>query len=244
MLIDAGGLSTTAAFDIGDRVVAPVLRDRGIRRLDAFVLTHGDPDHVGGAPSIVREFRPRQVLEGIPVLRLERLTALRLETEASGARWGSAFRGDRLVRDGIAIAVRHPEPPDWERPRVRNDDSVVLELLWRDASIVLTGDIGEAVEPAIAAALGVARLRVLKVPHHGSRTSSSLPLVRSFRPDVAVVSAGRRNNFGHPTPGVLQRYRDVGAAIFRTDQDGAVTISTDGHSLDVSTFTGRTLSVR
>jgi competence protein ComEC len=127
---------------------------------------------------------------------------------------------------------------------VRNDDSIVLELRWRDVSVLLTGDIGRAVEQTLAATILPARLRVMKVPHHGSLTSSTAEFVNAMRPQIAVVSAGRANHFGHPVPEVLERYRAVGAEVFRTDQDGAVTISTDGVSVDVHTFTGRQLSLR
>ena len=243
MLVDAGGLTASSSFDIGDRVIAPVLRGTGIRDLDYVVLTHGDPDHIGGAPSIVREFRPREVWEGIPVPRLEPLMALRLESEVAGAHWANVYSGDRISVDGVEIAVRHPMPADWERQKVRNDDSIVLEVRWHEVSILLTGDIGKAVERTIASAIPSSPLRVLKVPHHGSLTSSSPEFLRAIRPEIAVFSAGRANHFGHPAREVLQRYRDIGAAIFRTDQDGAVSLDTDGHSIEIHTFTGRRLSL-
>jgi competence protein ComEC len=135
MLVDAGGLGGSSGFDIGDRVVAPVLRERGIRRLDYVVLTHGDPDHMGGAAAIVREFGPREVWEGIPVPRFEPLTALRVDAEAAGAHWRNVYRGDRLSIDGVDIEAAHPSPADWERQKVRNDDSIVLEVRWRDLSV-------------------------------------------------------------------------------------------------------------
>jgi competence protein ComEC len=82
------------------------------------------------------------------------------------------------------------------------------------------------------------------VPHHGSLTSSSRPFVDRLAPRVAIVSAGRNNTFGHPAPDVLKRYHEIGAQIFRTDQDGAVLVDTDGYSVDVRTFTGRRIRVR
>jgi competence protein ComEC len=236
LLVDAGGLAAGPAFDIGDRVVAPVIRDAGFRRIDYLALTHGDPDHVGGAGAIVREFRPREVWEGIPVPRAEALTRLRGAAQASGTRWANVYAGSRVVVDGVDVTARHPRPADWERQKVRNDDSIVLELRWYDVSIVLTGDIGRAVEREIAPQFNPARLRVVKVPHHGSLTSSSADFVAALRPTVAIVSAGRNNRFGHPVPEVLDRYRAAGAAVFRTDQDGAVTVDTDGWSLAVRTF--------
>lgn len=240
LLVDAGGLTSRSTLDVGDRVVAPVLRAAGIRRLDVVALTHGDPDHVGGAPSVIREFKPGSVWEGVPVPPFEPLRALRAEAAAAGARWWNVKAGDALRLDGVDLFVRHPPPPDWERQRVRNDDSIVLELRWQDVSIFLTGDIGSAVERALLGVVPAAPIRVVKVPHHGSLTSSAPEFVRALAPAVAVVSAGRSNPFGHPAPDVLRRYREAGAEIFRTDRDGAVTVDTDGRAIHVRGFTGRT----
>ena len=243
MLVDAGGLGTSSTFDIGDRVVGPALRALGVRRLDYLALSHGDPDHIGGARTVLREFRPREIWEGIPVPQFEPLAVLRREAQSLGLRWSNVFDGDRFTLDGVEVAVRHPMPAEWERPRVRNDDSLVLEVRWHDVSLLLTGDIGAATEARLARTRPSGQIRVLKVPHHGSLTSSSVEFLRAVRPVIAVVSAGRDNRFGHPAPEVLARYHDAGAAMFRTDQDGAVRIDTDGHSIDVHTFGGRALSM-
>jgi competence protein ComEC len=243
LLVDAGGLSSAGSFDIGDRVVAPVIRDAGFRRIDRLALTHGDPDHIGGAGSILREFRPREVWEGIPVPRFAPLTVLRVATETAGARWANVYRNDRVNVDGVDVIARHPLPADWERQKVRNDDSIVLELRWREVSVLLTGDIGKAVEPGIASAVPPARLRVIKIPHHGSLTSSTVAFVNALQPQIAIASAGRANHFGHPVPEVLERYKAIGAETFRTDQDGAVAMTTDGNTINVRTFNGRTLGV-
>ncbi len=241
MLVDAGGLSQRSRFDIGDRVVAPVLRTHGLHRLDFLVVTHGDPDHIGGATSIVREFRPREIWEGIPVPPFEPLRDLRAESVAVGSRWSNVKAGDRRQVDGVDVAILHPDTPDWERQRVRNDDSIVLELRWRDISVLLTGDVGQAVERTQLTSIPASLIRVVKIPHHGSLTSSSVEFVRGLSPTVSVVSAGRSNHFGHPVSAVLERYRDAGAEVFRTDRDGAVTIETDGRSLEVHSFLGRRL---
>jgi competence protein ComEC len=244
LLVDAGGLRGTTSFDIGDRVVAPVLRDQGVYRLDAMVVTHGDHDHAGGALALLREFRPRDLWEGIPVPALQTLRDLRTEALATGARWVNVQSGDLVSLGEVQIAVKHPRPADWERQAVRNDDSIVLEVLWRDVSIVLTGDIGRDVEHEIAQLFAPSALRVVKVPHHGSLTSSSREFISALAPRAAIFSVGRSNNFGHPAPEVIDRYRQAGAQIFRTDQDGAVTVDTDGHSLDVRTFTGQRVFVK
>ena len=246
MLVDAGGLSAapsspgaaprSPSFDIGDRVVAPVIRDSAFYRVDYLVLTHGDPDHIGGAPAILQEFRPREAWEGIPVPRSELLTRLRLAAQASGAKWANVYAGDHLFVDDVDVVARAPARAEWERQKVRNDDSIVLDLRWRDVSVLLTGDIGKDVERGLERSIPPARLRVMKVPHHGSATSSTEAFVKAMQPTVAVVSAGRANHFGHPVAEVMQRYGAVGAEIFRTDRDGAVTVDTDGRTLSVRTF--------
>ncbi len=239
LLVDAGGLSGNASFDVGDRVVAPVLRRDGLGRLGALVLTHGDADHIGGAEAVLTEFRPREVWEGIPVPRLAPLQNLQSIAHRIGTPWRTVQPGDRVQVGEVDVMVRHPMPPDWERQDVRNDDSIVLELVWRDVSIWLTGDIGRDTEQLLLPAVRASRLRIVKVPHHGSLTSSSAPFVRALGARIAVVSVGRSNTFGHPVPTVLERYRQAGASIFRTDQDGAVTVTTDGSVVDVETVSGR-----
>jgi competence protein ComEC len=243
LLVDSGGLASGGSFDIGDRVVAPVLRRQNLRRLGTLALTHGDADHLGGAGAIVREFRPWDVWEGVPVPPFVPLQTLSATARLASSRWTTLQAGDHLSIDDVSVVAHHPEPPDWERQDVRNDDSIVLELRWRDVSVVLTGDIGRAVEERIAARFAPAPLRVLKVPHHGSATSSSESFLRALSPPVAVISVGRGNPYGHPVPVVLQRYQNIGTEIFRTDRDGAIELTSDGYSAQFATFTGRRLSL-
>jgi competence protein ComEC len=238
LLVDAGGLGFASAFDIGDRVVAPAIRHAGFRRLDRLVISHGDPDHAGGALAIVRDFHPKEIWEGIPVPRSVPLTTLREAAQMQGADWKNVAAGYGVTEDDVHVEVRHPAPPDWERQRVRNDDSLVLEVRWGDVSIWLTGDIGREVEQTLTSAGPPAPLTVVKIPHHGSLSSSSMPFVEALRPQIAVASVGRSNHFGHPVPEVVGRYESVGAEVFRTDRDGAVSIETDGRTLVARTFTG------
>ena len=113
-----------------------------------------------------------------------------------------------MEADGeLRVRVLHPPSPDWERRRVRNDDSVVLEIVYRDVALLLTGDISSEIEREILPQLTHAPIRILKVAHHGSRTSSSLELLSEWRPQWALISAGRGNTFGHPAPEVLQTTR-------------------------------------
>lgn len=241
--IDAGGL-VSATFDIGGRVIAPSLWALGVRRIDYMSVTHGDVDHIGGAASLFRDFKPFEVWEGVPVPPHVTTRELRTLADGAGTVWRTLQPADRVSFGEVELVVHHPPHPDWERQRVRNDDSEVLEIRYGGVSFVFTGDIGRNVERAIAPNFARAPVRVLKVPHHGSATSSSQVFLDALRPDIAVISAGRGNPFGHPVPAVVERYRNIGTAIYRTDQDGAVTLETDGTTLRVRTFTGRILTLR
>jgi competence protein ComEC len=236
ILVDAGGLGGMTRFDVGERVIAPALWHLGVRRLDILAVTHSDADHVGGAGAVLEMFRPREVWEGVPLPRDSELAALAAAADVHGLGWRTVQSGD-LLRDG-AVVVRawHPPPPDWERQRVRNDDSLVLEIRYGDVSIVLPGDIGTVVEESLAQAMPAAPVRILKAAHHGSATSSGMRFLAALRPTIALISCGRGNRFGHPSPAVLSRYREIGAAIYRTDEHGAITIDTDGKSIAVVPF--------
>jgi competence protein ComEC len=145
-------------------------------------------------------------------------------------------RGEADAGDDLRVRVLHPPPPDWERRRVRNDDSVVVEIVYRDVAVLLTGDVSEQIEREILPQLTYAKTRILKVAHHGSRTSSSIELLSEWQPQFALISAGRGNTFGHPTQDVLRRLEANHAVVFRTDRDGQITLETDGHQIDFETF--------
>jgi competence protein ComEC len=240
--IDAGGLPGST-FDIGSRVVSPAFWSLGVRQLDYMSITHGDEDHIGGAASVFRDFHPFEVWEGVPVPPHQPTQQLRALVAHHGATWRTLQPDDKVSFGDADLFVRHPPSPDWERQRVRNNDSEVLEIRYGGVSFVFTGDIGREVEQQIASSFERVPIRILKVPHHGSATSSSVEFLDALRPDIAVVSAGRGNPFGHPAPAVLERYRNAGAALYRTDQDGAVLIETDGTTVRVKTFTNRRLTL-
>jgi competence protein ComEC len=237
MLIDAA--AATSRFDLGDRVVVPALLARGISRLDSFVLTHADLDHAGGSLAILADLRPAIVVEGIAPARSRERALLIDGAMERGVRVDAVRAGGSTLVDGVLLRVLHPPPPEWERQDVRNDDSVVIELIFGGVSMVLMGDAGEAVEAAIAGELAPAALRVLKAGHHGSRTSTSQVLLDAARPVAALVSAGRGNMYGHPSAEVVARLERAGAAIFRTDRDGEIDVLTDGRTVDIRTWSGR-----
>jgi competence protein ComEC len=235
--VDAGGVP--GAFDIGARVVTPALWGLGVRRLEWLALTHDDVDHIGGASTVARDFGPREIWEGVPVPRNAEAIALREQARRQGIAWRTVLAGHRIDVGSVRVEALHPPPPDWERQRVRNDDSLVLRLRFGDVEFLLTGDAGREFETSPAARPSSSPLRVLKVAHHGSRSSSSAQFIEAFRPQIAFVSAGRGNLFGHPAPDIVARYEQMGAVVFRTDRDGAISIETDGALAEITTMSGR-----
>jgi competence protein ComEC len=236
LLVDAGGAPFGGSVDIGARVVAPALWARGVRSLQTLLVTHGDPDHIGGALPIIDIFSPPRLSTGIPVPRHAPTSELLAHAHAVGASVDQLRLGNAFDVGGVHVYVLNPPEPDWERQRVRNDDSIVLEAVYGDVGMLLTGDISAEVERAIAPRLIPTRTRVLKVAHHGSRTSTSEELLAAWRPQIALISCGRGNSFGHPAPEVVERLQAVGARIYRTDLDGEVTLQTDGGTVSVGTF--------
>ena len=236
LLIDTGGAPFGGSSGIGARVLAPALWSRGVRSLDTVLITHGDPDHLGGALDVLADFTPHRFWWGIPVP--DHRPSRDVRDAAAHLRVPVDFRRtDDGETDGdVRLRVLHPPPPDWERRRVRNDDSVVLEVTYRDVAVLLTGDISAEVEREILPRLTRAPVRILKVAHHGSRTSSSPELLSEWRPQFALISAGRGNTFGHPTPEVLQRLSAIGATVFRTDLHGQITVETNGQQVTATTF--------
>lgn len=240
LLVDAGGHRWLSTFDIGSRVVVPAVWAQGVRRLDVLALTHGDPDHVGGAAAVIRDLRPREIWEGIPVPRDPILQALTRQAAQARIRWRRLQAGDVVRLGGVGVYVWHPPRADWERQKVRNDDSLVLEVGFGGVSIVLAGDVGREVEQQLASRVRRAGLRILKVPHHGSASSSSPDFLAALRPALAVLTVGEGS---FVSPDVLARYERLGVELFRTDEDGAVRLETDGRTATVCGTRGRCVTL-
>jgi len=204
-----------ADADSGDRIVLPALRGAGVSRVDAMVLTHEDGDHVGGALSILETLQVDALHSSLPA-------AHPLNVLAPARR---CLAGQAWTWDGVRFEFLHPQAGETYK---RNDSSCVLRIEAGGRVVLLTGDIERGAEAALVARNANLRADVLVMPHHGSRTSSSAPFIAAVAPRWAVVTAGYRNRFGHPSAEVLERYRQAGAQLLRTDRDGAVGIRLEG----------------
>jgi competence protein ComEC len=230
VLVDAGPPPTG---DDGGHPVVRALRSRGVHRIETLVLTHPDLDHIGGASAVIAHLDPARIVD--PLLAAPKAEYAELvEMAASrGIRWSGARAGQIFELDGVVFRVLHPDglPRD---SREGNAASVVLLVSWGDFSALLTGDAYVDVERAIAAEAG--DVDVLKVGHHGSTTSTDSTFLAKIRPEVALVSVGRRNRYGHPDPGVLRRLEASGARVYRTDRHGTVrVVAARGGTFRIST---------
>jgi len=237
MLVDGGGLQT-GSFDVGESVVAPFLWSKGIKAIDVLVLTHGHADHLYGLPSIAADFRIGEFWEADsppmdPVYE-------KLKTELRGVPTVRAYRGFSRREGEVALDVLSPPANGPPAPPSGNDRSLAIRIAYGTASFLLAADIEASAEAGIlAGGPPDIRSRVLKSPHHGSRTSSTPGFLAAVAPEIVVVSVGAGNSFGLPHADVLARYETAGASVYRTDRDGAVEITSDGRDIAVRTAARR-----
>jgi competence protein ComEC len=256
LLVDGGGRpqfayrgkETTAEEDleetferdtqsIGERVVSEYLWWRGLDHVDYILATHADADHIDGLSDVLRNFRVSLALLGrAPASdpELRKFAAAARENDVPVRLLG---RGDTLRFGAVEMAVLWPARSESKDAPSGNDDSVVLRLRLGSRVFLLTGDVEKGAEAALTSGpLDDLGCDVVKVAHHGSRTSSTEAFVKATHPAVAIISVGLTSIFGHPHKEVLERWRASGAEVLTTGRHGTITISTDGNDLRVETF--------
>ncbi len=239
-LIDTGGASFGSRRDPGLEAIVPVLSARRRARIDVAVITHPHPDHYGGFAGVAS-----RVVIG------ELWDSGQARDESADGAWRRGHRGLLVpvhdpetlcgaprVHGGARIEVLWP-CPRFDVGYDANDNSLVLRITYGRRSFLLLGDAEAHTEAGLASRVG--HVDVLKVGHHGSRTSSTEPFVRATRPWLAVISAGLDNRYGHPHAEVLDRWTTHADHVARTDLEGSVSVWTDGERLEAQTFSGRTL---
>jgi competence protein ComEC len=242
MLVDGGGTLSFARaprpqLDTGEDVVAPYLWSRSLQSVDVIALSHAHEDHIGGLAALVEDFHPKELWTGAtpdsPSWQTLREKAGRL-----GIRVVPMTAPSHMPFGGSEIDVLAPLA--GYRPGVapKNNDSLVLRLRYGRHVFLLSGDVERPIETRMLNEEEVGHVDVLKVAHHGSKTSSAEEFLSAVSPTFAVISAGFENSYGHPHPDVLNRLKQHGAMILRTDRDGLVTVRSDGIHLDVETYSG------
>ena len=215
----------------GQKVVS-LLRGRGIRKIDCVVATHPDGDHIGGLIALLNKFEIGEVLDiGIPhTTRTYEDFLKTIEKKNINYR---IMRRENALDWGEEVSVQVLNPPE-ELHDGNNNNSIVLRLVYGKVSFLFTGDIEKRAEKELVNTYHKSlRTTILKCPHHGSRHSSSSRFLEEVIPEVVVISAGRDNRYGHPTEEAMDRYREIGTKIYRTDISGNITVTSDGKSYQV-----------
>jgi competence protein ComEC len=221
MLIDGGG-HPEGTFDTGERVVSPFLWEKGIKKIDYLVLTHAHPDHLNGLKAIARNFKIGEYwetfspLESDPYKEFKRLLSLSVSRKR-------LFHGHSHQEEKVRIEVLHPEKGEPYVSTISNDQSLVLRFSYIDAEKKISGSSRQI------------KSQVLKSPHHGSHSSSSEAFLDRVSPEIVVISVGEGNRYGFPNHEILERYKKIGAKVYRTDLHGAVEVSSDGRTIIVRT---------
>ncbi|RKU22231.1 DNA internalization-related competence protein ComEC/Rec2 [Candidatus Poribacteria bacterium] len=218
-------------YDVGKRVIEPYLDFRGIRKLDMVVLTHPDIDHGGGLGYILENFEVGRVL-GISDIPLNSQTHRRLHAIANAHNipYSFPFAGRIELTPTATLNLLHPIDAASTNllDQDKNDDSLVIKLTYHEVDILFTGDIGQKAEARLIASGQDLRSEILKVPHHGSSTSSSAQFIDAVEPRYAIFSLGQSSQYQFPHPDVVARYRARDCVQVRTDAFGAITLRTDG----------------
>ncbi|MCU1257563.1 MAG: internalization-related competence protein ComEC/Rec2, partial [Bryobacterales bacterium] len=237
MLIDGGGIpsfgrTTKTRLDIGEDVVAPYLWTRSIRRIDIVALSHAHEDHIGGLAAILQDFDVKELWTGATP---SYPSWDRLKQEASGR--GVAIkpmrRGEPFRFGGASVQVLAPLPDYEPGNSPKNNDSLVLRLAYGRHSLLLTGDMEKQIEQQLLADDAIRRTDVLKVGHHGSKSSSSPAFLDALHPAFALISDGFENSYGHPHRQTIDNLSQRRIRTLRTDQQGLLTIRSDGRYLSM-----------
>ncbi|BCU82457.1 DNA internalization-related competence protein ComEC/Rec2 [Polycladomyces abyssicola] len=212
-------------YDVGEKTVVPYLRYRGIRQIDYLIMTHGDADHIGGLQKVAEQFPVRLVLRNPHPPRTATERQLMRTLIENGARIAAPSPGTAwTLEPGVVWQFLHPDPAHLSTDGWTNNDSIVFLLQIQHFRLLMTGDIEQEAEEDVVEKWRFPPVDVLKVAHHGSRTSTGESWLAQVRPGFAVISVGRHNRFGHPAPEVIRRLQSHRIHIWRTDRHGAVTI--------------------
>ncbi|MHB0868978.1 MAG: ComEC/Rec2 family competence protein [Chloroflexota bacterium] len=220
-----------------EKVVLPYLKSRGIDSLDYLVLTHPDQDHVGGMPTLLESIKVDAFVDSAQPGQTNQtyLRTLQL-VQSKGIKAIKARRGQTNIDLGpeIGVQILGPEDPLLTGESGDNNNSVVLRLTYGSVSALLTGDLEEGGEERILDHGESIRSQILKVAHHGSQGASSARFLEAVDPEVAIISVGAENRYGHPHRQLLQRLERRQLRVYRTDLQGTIQVTTDGRSYSVT----------
>ena len=228
ILID-GGEGNSEKYDKGKNVVFPYLLDRRINKIDYLVISHFDNDHVGGLIYIIENLKVDKILLGIQTEENYQLNKVLELSKEKNIEIVVLDSGDRIdIEKDVYINILWPDKEKIINENKLNNNSLVFKFIYKNFSILFTGDIESIAEKEILEKyktnFEILKSNVLKVAHHGSKTSSNLEFLEKVKPQIALIGVGKDNNFGHPNINVLERLENMNTKIYRTDLSGEIEI--------------------
>ncbi|HEY4423315.1 MAG TPA: DNA internalization-related competence protein ComEC/Rec2 [Pyrinomonadaceae bacterium] len=236
LLVDAGGNTMDSTRRIGEIVVSEYLWWRGLSEIDYVLATHADADHIDGLNDVLKNFTVRGALIARRPVDDPEFAKFSQTLTHTNTHSETIEAGDVIRFGDVIVNVLWP-PAGGEKST--NNDSIVLRIQYGERSILLTGDIEQAAERSLLASQQQLHADVIKVPHHGSKTSSTEAFVAATNPTVAVISVGQTSRFGHPHREVVERWKSTGARVLTTGNSGTITVTTDGHKLTIKEFNAK-----
>ena len=225
ILIDGGG-SSSDNYDVGENTLIPYLLDKGYKKIDYIFITHFDQDHVGGILSVLEELQVGKIYISKQEEISENYDKFLDIVKSKELKVKLVQAGDNLNIDNIKIQILWPVK-ECIKENILNNNAIVMKLEYANFSMLFTGDIEEIAEKELIKLYGKTdklQANILKVAHHGSKTSSSQEFIELVKPQIALIGVGKNNLFGHPSQIVLERLENYGTKIYRTDEDGEVIV--------------------
>ncbi|MGI8494671.1 MAG: ComEC/Rec2 family competence protein, partial [Pyrinomonadaceae bacterium] len=224
---------------IGETVVSAYLWDRGYDKVDYILATHADTDHIQGLSDVARNFKVQGAIFGRTPIQNAEYAALYRILQKRDIPIIKLSRGQIISFDEAKIEVLNPEQDENPQAESDNNHSLVLRVSYGNRNFLLTGDAEKEAENEMLRSPDFLRSDVVKVAHHGSKTSSTINFINAAQAKIAIISVGKESPFGHPKPEIVERWKSVNAKVLTTGENGTISISTDGRDLQLKTFVGK-----
>ena len=242
VLIDGGG-SEFGSFDVGENILLPYLLDRGVTKIDYMMISHFDSDHIGGLFYIMENLKVDNIIISMQGKNSENLKKFIQIVSEKQINLIIGKKGDYVKIDNTSyFEILFPEEK-LINDNILNNNSIVAKFVTNNLTMLFTGDVEEIAEKRLNELYrntNKLQADIIKVAHHGSKTSSILSFLELVNPKIALIGVGENNNFGHPNEGVLERIKKLGAQIYRTDQAGEISIAINHNgNIEISSFIGK-----
>ena len=221
---------------IGEMVVSNFLWEKGYSQVNYILASHADADHIQGLLDVAKNFRVRAAIFGRMPMKDVEFAELYSILQKRGIESLTVSRGNVLTFGDVKIEVLYPLKNEIAKAASENNNSLVLRVIYGQRKFLLTGDIEKEAEAELINLPDFLQTDVIKVAHHGSLTSSTQDFINASKAKLAIISVGKQSQFGHPKPEVVERWKNAGARVLTTGENGTISVSTDGLDLQLKTF--------